>query len=148
AVARPDRMWFNPQKARLPLHSESLDAYAMRARQLGAPPMAWHSRDDMLRPGAEPVTKPERDALWALPPSIPLEPRWEQYRPNHVRFTVTCPEPGYLAVTDRWARGWDTLVNGQAIETEGAMFLWRGIPVEAGDNVIEMHYRPDGLGRT
>ena len=48
-------------------------------------------------------------------------------------------------LTDRWSRSWKARVNGQVARVDGGDFLFRLVPVTAGENVIEMEFKP--LGR-
>ena len=57
---------------------------------------------------------------------------------------LEAPRDGWVLVSDRWAQGWGARVNGEEIPVEGADFLFRGLPVRAGPNLIELSYAPPG----
>jgi uncharacterized membrane protein YfhO len=64
------------------------------------------------------------------------------YGPNLLAFSYRATTSGWLLVTDRWAPGWGVTVNGVSRNIMGADFIFRGIPVQKGDNLIRFRYRP------
>ena len=68
-----------------------------------------------------------------------------RYTPNHMDLSVTCPDAGWLLVTDRWAHGWRAVVNGQPAELFGGNFIFRAVRVKSGKNRIDFSYRPFGF---
>jgi uncharacterized membrane protein YfhO len=59
-------------------------------------------------------------------------------------LTVTVPRDGWLLVTDRWARGWTSLVDGKPTKLWGGDYLFRAVKLSQGTHKLEFHYRPFG----
>jgi uncharacterized membrane protein YfhO len=89
-------------------------------------------------------TAPSTASLSSLPAVRPVAVRLAEYQPRRLAFAVTCPEAGWLWVTDRWARGWRATVDGRSVDVLGANFLFRAVPVAAGVNHVVFEYEPFG----
>jgi len=62
--------------------------------------------------------------------------------PNYVQIRAGMQCRGIVILTDSSYPGWRAYVDGQRVpllETYGGV---RGVVVEAGDHLVEMHYRP------
>lgn len=67
------------------------------------------------------------------------------FEDGYVKGTYTAQEEGYLLLTIPYDQGWKAFVNGQQVEiTDGANAL-SVIPVEEGENQIELRYTLPGL---
>ena len=61
---------------------------------------------------------------------------------NRVELEIDAPTDGWLVLADVWYPGWESKVNGQVIEIFKADYLFRGVQVVKGVNVVEFVYRP------
>jgi uncharacterized membrane protein YfhO len=62
------------------------------------------------------------------------------YTPNSLKIKVSCPEDGWLLVTDRWAAGWRGKANGDPLEVLGGNFIFRAVRIHAGENIVQFYY--------
>ncbi len=62
--------------------------------------------------------------------------------PNELRIQVTADTAGWLMVRDTFYPGWAATVNGARAEVHPANFLFRAVPVPAGESEVVMRYRP------
>lgn len=141
-VSGPERVYFATAAPVVPPTFEMYKAFLARARALGTLPLIRHERAALLAPPpADPTPSPEALAALADAPPARLVPTaLLSYHANDLALRVTCPADGFVLVTERWARSWQATVNGRAVALEGGDFLFRLVPVRAGDNVIAMHY--------
>ncbi|WP_418608307.1 YfhO family protein [Georgenia sp. SUBG003] len=51
-----------------------------------------------------------------------------------------------LVVADGLHDGWEASVDGEPVDIVRADYAMRGVPVPAGDHVVELAYRPVGWG--
>lgn len=147
AAIGPDRIWFVPEREApvVPASAAGFASFRERTRALGAMPAVIHSRDSMMRVGGSGTVSGGDVAETAAPPARRLPYTLLAYEPTALALQVAAPEPGYVIVTDRWARGWRARVNGVETPVLGANYLFRAIRVDEGTQVIEMWYRPFGL---
>lgn len=140
----PDRIWFAEEALALARSPAAFAAYAARARQLGAPPIVVHPRDAMLAgdPDAEASDDAALAAIAELPAARRVAVDVTAYDPDRLAFAVELPAPGWLLVTDRWARGWRARVDGEPAEIWGGSFLFRALPIAAGRHRVEFDYAP------
>ncbi|HKA15016.1 MAG TPA: hypothetical protein VKH41_08365, partial [Myxococcota bacterium] len=137
------RTWFAAEVAELAPTESAFAAYVARADQLGAPPIVIHSRDAMVSAGAAHTGPDDAAARIAqLPPARRVPVRVSAYLPERLAFSVDVPEPGWLLVTDRWARGWRASVDARPTEVWGGSFLFRAIRLDAGHHEVEFRYAP------
>lgn len=64
---------------------------------------------------------------------------------NHLSGNINSPEVGYLLFTSTYDPGWQVEINNESVEIESfddALIL---IPLNAGDNQIEMKFKPVGF---
>ncbi|PWT79313.1 MAG: hypothetical protein C5B58_13765 [Acidobacteria bacterium] len=139
-----DRIWFAKDVAIvLPSHLAYV-ALANRSQQLGVPAITVHPAAQMAK--VSQITSPaipdraELTAISHLPPAQKIYAQVLKYTPNDLTLKVSCPENGWLIVTDRWAAGWRARVNGVPEEVFGANFIFRAVRVRAGENTIQFYY--------
>lgn len=68
-----------------------------------------------------------------------------QYGGNQLTGTVTSNESSFMVITLPYDEGWKVLVNGQEIKKYEVNGGFIGIPIEKGDNSIEMYFTPKGF---
>ena len=73
--------------------------------------------------------------------------RWVRDEPEVLELSVDVTSASYLVVADAWAPGWQAVVvDGDGARREvpilRAMTCFRAVPVEPGDQRVEMVYRP------
>ena len=61
---------------------------------------------------------------------------------NRVVLEIDAPTDGWLVLADVWYPGWESNVNGADVEIFKADYLFRGVEVVKGVNVVEFVYRP------
>ncbi|HLN31854.1 MAG TPA: hypothetical protein VK395_29255 [Gemmataceae bacterium] len=69
-----------------------------------------------------------------------------EYLPNRVRVKTHSAQPGFLVLTDVWFPGWTCNVDGRPAEVYRADFLFRSIPVPAGDHEVNFAFAPRSYG--
>jgi hypothetical protein len=62
--------------------------------------------------------------------------------PNGATIRASLDVPGYLVLADTWYPGWQATVDGERVELLRANYAFRAVPLDAGDHVVEMLYRP------
>lgn len=67
------------------------------------------------------------------------------FEDGHVAGTYTAQEDGLLMLTIPQDSGWRVTINGQLVQTQTALGCFMVIPVEAGDNQVDMVYYSPGL---
>lgn len=147
AAVGSHRIWFVPEREVpvVPPSAASFAVFKERTRTLGAMPAVIHSRDAMMYRSRSDIAPAEGMPEAGAPPARRLPYTFLGYEPMALALEVTAPEPGYVIVTDRWARGWRARVDGTESPVLGANYLFRAIHVDEGSHVIEMWYRPFGL---
>jgi hypothetical protein len=71
----------------------------------------------------------------------PDQARYESVDVNHVRVRVS-GHAGFLVVLDPYWSDWITTVDGKSVPMYRADYLFRGLPVPAGEHTVEMTYAP------
>lgn len=71
----------------------------------------------------------------------------ERYRPNEVVVRVADGPPGYLVLTDVWFPGWTCTVDGEPRTVHRANYLFRAVPIEAGEHQVTFRFEPTALAR-
>lgn len=144
----PKRIWFAREVATTAASDACFREFVERARERGTMPLVVQEREEMLSPlplgAAGPDDDAHRAAIAALPSAERIDAELVDYTPTTLDLSVTCPDDGWLLVTDRWARGWEALVDGEAEPIRGGNFLFRALPVTAGEHLVEFTYRPAG----
>lgn len=67
------------------------------------------------------------------------------YGGNQLTGNVTSSESGFMVITLPFDEGWKILVNGKEVEKYAVNGGFTGIPIENGENKIEMFFMPDGF---
>jgi hypothetical protein len=80
------------------------------------------------------------------PQGVPAGPagtaRIERYEPERVLLRVRATRPGEVVLSDVHYPGWRATVDGRPARLDRVNYLFRGVPVPAGEHVVEMRYRP------
>jgi hypothetical protein len=105
--------------------------------------------DAMLAALTDPAFDPTAEALLEYPvssiecPMASIE-YWTALQdiPNGVRIRTNLHAPGYLVLADIWYPGWQAWVDGEQVELLRANHTFRAVPLDSGDHVIDMRYRP------
>ncbi len=143
-----ERIWFSTGVAIVSPTDPFYAAFVQRSEALGAPVLVVHPRLEMARTRERArATAADRagvDAISKLPAAQRVATRIIRYTPNTLDLEVSCPQAGWLLVTDRWSQGWRAEVNGQPTEMFGGDFIFRAVRVPAGENRIQFDYRPAG----
>jgi hypothetical protein len=76
-------------------------------------------------------------------------PRFEvqvvSYAPDEVVLDVRTSAPGFLVLTDQYYPGWRAEVDGAPAVIHRADYLFRAVPVDAGDHRVVFRYEPKWL---
>lgn len=64
------------------------------------------------------------------------------YQSEIVRLAARANRPGYLVLLDAWYPGWQAFVDGHEVPVYRGDFLFRAIPLEAGEHSIIFEFRP------
>lgn len=67
------------------------------------------------------------------------------YENGHIAATFTAAQDETLIISQPYEDGWSATVNGQPAQLEPAYDGLMGIPVQAGENSVELHYMTPGL---
>lgn len=67
------------------------------------------------------------------------------YENGQIAATFTADRDETLVISQPYEDGWTATVNGQPVELQAAYDGLMGIPVQTGDNVIELRYLTPGL---
>ncbi|HTS49219.1 MAG TPA: YfhO family protein [Bryobacteraceae bacterium] len=142
------RIWFSTDAAVVSPTDPFYAAFVKRSEALGAPVLVAHPRLEMakIRERARETTA-DRDGvneISRLPAAQRVNTTVIRYTPNALDLEVSCPQAGWLLVTDRWSQGWRAEVNGQPTEVFGGDFIFRAVRVPAGKSTIQFDYRPAG----
>ena len=65
--------------------------------------------------------------------------------PNRVTIHAVVEAPGYLVVADTWYPGWQAWLDGERVDILRANYAFRAVPLEAGEQTVEMVYRPASI---
>ena len=68
-----------------------------------------------------------------------------EYRDSAVTMICEAVQAGFVVLTDRWAEGWNSFVEGYERPVEKADLLVRAVPISEGRHKIQMRYRAPGL---
>jgi glucose/arabinose dehydrogenase len=137
------RTWFSGTVASVAPSRAAFDRFRARASEAGRPPLLVHPPQTMLRDdGTDGVLDPAQAPIERLTPVEPIRVELHDYRPDRLRFSVTAPAPGWVLVTDRWARSWEAVVNGETTRLSAGNFIFRAVPVREGRNMVDLTYRP------
>jgi hypothetical protein len=140
-----NRIWFADKTATMIPSDARYEDFVKRTGALGAPVIVLHSPEDMVKTRQEEVGNADltdADAISKLPPAHQVTAEVISYAPNQLKLNVQCPGDGWLLVTDRWSYSWRATVNDSPVQVFGGDFIFRAVPVRAGENRIEFSYRP------
>jgi hypothetical protein len=139
-----DRIWFSKDAAIAVPSNLAYLALLNRSGQLGAPVMTVHPPAQMGKVSQRSLPaipdKAELAAISHLAPAQQIPAQLLRYAPNNIKLKVSCPEDGWLLLTDRWAAGWRAKVNGIPVDVFGGNFIFRAVRVRAGENTIQFYY--------
>ena len=62
-------------------------------------------------------------------------------RSGHIQIKVRSATPGLLVVSENYHPNWHAFVDGQERPVFRANYVWKGVPVPAGDHLVELRYR-------
>lgn len=83
-------------------------------------------------------------------PAPPSRVEILDYRLNEVTLRVKTDRPGLLFLADSYHPGWRSTVDGRRAPVVPADFVFRGVPVPAGEHEVKFRFRPKsfrvGLG--
>jgi hypothetical protein len=68
--------------------------------------------------------------------------RFVHDEPSYVEIMVHSTRPGYLVLSDSYYPGWKATVNGKARPIYLANFMFRAVPVGAGESIVRFRYMP------
>lgn len=134
------RVWFSTDAVEAPVTAETLALLTKEGAARKAPVMLRHRRGTLL--GETPPPPFNAEAIHNAPSAerVPFEVL--TYRPNELSMKIECPNDGWVLITDRWSRSWRATVNGAETPIAGGNLFFRLLPVQAGENLIEMNFEP------
>jgi hypothetical protein len=134
-----------------------------RVRVLERPtalPRAWivHAAQEMpadeaLARLAAGVVDPRQTALVEDPPpalaqpAVPAADRADviRYEGDHIALRTTTDAAGLLVLSEVYDPGWRAYVDGKRVDLLRADFLFRAVPIPAGEHSVEVRYQPPSL---
>ncbi len=139
AMALGDRrFWFHDAPIEVPWDDAQFAALVERSRALGTAPLVLHDTDVVThRAAAADATTVDLTLQAACEPA---DVTVREYRPDVLELAYHAPRDGWLFVTDRWAPDWGATVDGRPVAVRCANFVFRAVPVHAGDNVVRFTY--------
>jgi hypothetical protein len=139
-----DRIWFASDTVMAAPSQYTYNALVSRCEKLGTPVLVVHPRSEMLKVGRISSGGVPDNVQFAsislLAPAQQIPAQVLRYTPNNFNLKVSCPQDGWLLVTDRWAAGWRAKINGIPVDVFGGNFIFRAVPVRAGENTVQFYY--------
>ncbi len=87
----------------------------------------------------------------SLPPEMTPQPdipagvaEMMDYAPERLEIRTVSDSPGVLVVADSYYPGWQATIDGEAAPLLAANFLFRAVPVPAGEHTVVMEYHARG----
>ncbi|MGH2557719.1 MAG: YfhO family protein [Thermomicrobiales bacterium] len=85
-----------------------------------------------------------------LPALAPGDPSSEsarvvEYHADELTIEATATAPGLLVVGEVYESGWQAYVDGEQVDLLPANLALRGVPIPAGEHVVELRYEPRSL---
>jgi hypothetical protein len=71
--------------------------------------------------------------------------RFLEYQPDYLRLEVEAPAGGWLFLSEVYYPGWRARVDGQERDVLRANYLFRAVPLVAGERVVELYFHPGSL---
>lgn len=65
-----------------------------------------------------------------------------EYHLNEVSLQAEMAAPGYVVLADTYYPGWQATVDGEAVPIYQANYIFRAVPVDAGQHTIVFTFRP------
>jgi hypothetical protein len=96
---------------------------------------------------AQPVVEGALPASIQPTPSATGEAEITAYEPERVAVHVRGDQPGLLALSDSAYPGWRVSVDGAPTELLTVNYLFRGVPVGAGEHEVVFEFRSDSWRR-
>lgn len=62
------------------------------------------------------------------------------YKPDEMSLDVTAGSDGFLVLSEVYASGWNAYIDGKKVDIYATDYVLRGIPISAGDHVVELRY--------
>ncbi len=141
----PDRLWFSGTPAQAIPSEANFEVFVKTFAPEQTPPLVLHSPREMEEVSSEFAALTGVDYDLANHRASHAKISSLSYRANSLALHFVAPSDGWLMITDRWAKGWEALVNGKPAPIWGADFIFRAVAVHAGANDIAMRYRPPGF---
>jgi hypothetical protein len=69
-----------------------------------------------------------------------------EYKDASVKIAATAARPGLLIVSDAYHPGWEVAVDGRPAALLRVNHMMRGVLLSPGEHVVEMKFKPNGLG--
>ncbi|MBV9463967.1 MAG: hypothetical protein JO317_07035 [Verrucomicrobiae bacterium] len=66
-----------------------------------------------------------------------------RYEDNHIEIEASSDAPAYVVIGDKFDGGWRATINGAAAGIFRANFIFRGVPIPAGESKILLDYVVD-----
>jgi hypothetical protein len=94
---------------------------------------------------------PKREVVLDVPTHLepktdfPGEATIRLYENNRVEISAQLSEPGILVLTDAFYPGWKVFVGGKEQKVLRANYLFRGVELPAGEQMVEFIYEPDSF---
>jgi hypothetical protein len=97
--------------------------------------------------GFDPMREVVLDAPTHLKPKtdFPGEATIKLYQNNRVEIAARLSEPGILVLTDAFYPGWKVFVGGKEQKLLRANYLFRGVELPAGNQMVEFIYEPESF---
>jgi uncharacterized membrane protein YfhO len=84
---------------------------------------------EVSAPDVQPASDPENDSVTV-----------DDLSDDSMRLSTTTSAPGILVVSDAYDSNWKAYVDGDEVDILVADYALRGIPIPAGNHVVEMRY--------
>jgi hypothetical protein len=142
-----DRIWFASQVSLEPLDKTTLRRLTARSETLGSPCLVLSDPAKVTGRSLPPdidFAACQSTSLERLPSAVQRPVQLRRYDGRCLEFDVTCPDDGWLLVTDRWAPGWRAWVNDLPKRGWIGNLVFRAVPVQRGENRIRFLYSPTG----
>jgi hypothetical protein len=65
--------------------------------------------------------------------------------PERIRLEAKSDQPGLVVLSETWDPNWRAYVDGEEVEMYRANYLFRAVPIPAGESSVELRYEPPAL---
>jgi len=76
------------------------------------------------------------------PPAAASTVRIIRDDPDVMRLETSAEAPGLLVLSETYDPHWRATVDGEDVEIMSANFMFRAVPIPAGEHVVELRYEP------